>query len=321
MSDQFLKNPDRALKLSGRLFILNLLLLFMFIMMKAGTSLAQEVSPCPAGVNMVPIQIMGQIKPSSVTTLSDAKILDFPPGFLYFVTSVTEHVAAKLAQEKLCLDSAENRERSLLQFVLMPVSIMETYPLVSEPQLEAQPTAVCRISSPWIDMVIEPGPIPQVRAIVRYNERQLLADQAMLSGEQGVPTGVAKRLAASEYNQYATEYSRWWGSSSQTWIAERVPSDLLWLFRRTAPGLVPFRNSATGTKIQVMEKGAEGYTKIVIALIDRCFESGGAAIHCDSILDVADLIQIDEYKIDMPIKLPNRHGDSVNLECLKGDKS
>jgi len=43
------------------------------------------------------------------------------------------------------------------------------------------------------------------------------------------------------------------------------------------------------------------YTKLVIALIDRCFAADGADLHYNSILDAADLIPLEEYKIDTPL--------------------
>ena len=47
-----------------------------------------------------------------------------------------------------------------------------------------------------------------------------------------------------------------------------------------------------------IEKGAERYTKLVIALIDRCLASGEVDVHYSSILDVSDLISLEQYKID-----------------------
>jgi hypothetical protein len=44
---------------------------------------------------------------------------------------------------------------------------------------------------------------------------------------------------------------------------------------------------------KVTEKGAEGYTKLVIALIDRCFASDRAYLHYNSILDATDLISLE----------------------------
>ncbi|MDR1351570.1 MAG: hypothetical protein LBJ59_12495 [Zoogloeaceae bacterium] len=52
-------------------------------------------------------------------------------------------------------------------------------------------------------------------------------------------------------------------------------------------------------------KGTEGYTRLVLALIDRCFasdEATGAHLHYNNILDAADLIPLEQYKIDMPVR-------------------
>jgi hypothetical protein len=54
-----------------------------------------------------------------------------------------------------------------------------------------------------------------------------------------------------------------------------------------------------------IEKSAEGYTKIVLALIDRCFASPASdsvGFYYDNILDVADPVLLKQYKIDTPIR-------------------
>ena len=292
---------------SGVFLRLAELLLFMavFSFWASFPALAEEVSPCLVDVDTMPIQIVGGSGHGDVSTLSATKVINTPPGFSGFVTTVTEHLEARLTQEKLCLNSAESRERSLLQFVPMRASVTKSYPLVSVPQLGTQPASLCRLSSPWLDLAIERGPVPQVHAIIRYSERQLLTDQAILAGAQDVPAGIPMPMAFDEFMQYASEYLRveWPYPLRVPRVAEGVPPDLLWLFRGSSQtDMVPFRNSAFGAKMKAMEKGAEGYTKIVIALIDHCFASDGANIHYDSILGVADLIQIDEYKIATPIR-------------------
>jgi hypothetical protein len=55
---------------------------------------------------------------------------------------------------------------------------------------------------------------------------------------------------------------------------------------------------------EAREKGAEGYTKLVISLIDRCFaadESKRTNLRYASILDVADPVLLEQYRIDMPV--------------------
>ncbi len=261
--------------------------------------MAEGLSNYP--VDTLPIQIVGTGGRGDVTTLSKAKIADSPPGFIAFVTRITEHIAFRLAQENLYL---ANKDNSLLQFMSWPINsgIPDS---VSKLETRSSPAGSCRISSPWIDILIERKPAPSVRAIARYNERQLLIDQAILAGVSDVSTDVAMPLGRNEFNRYAdleyelTEIRR---QPALKPIEERVPPDLLWLFRRAwqdSPGR--FSGPAGASMRKAMEIGADGYTQIVIALIDRCFASEGADIHYGSILDVSELVSLEQYKIVTPL--------------------
>lgn len=277
--------------------------LFLASVMAANTSFAGGVSQCPA--DTIPIQIVNEISNGPETILSAARLSDSQPHFRAFVTAVTVHVAARLSRDKLCLDSADSKQRSLLQFANWSLDNWrnESPPPVLPPS--ALPSSGCRISSPWIDLAIERGPVPSIRGVVRWNERQLLADQAVLSGARNVPPGVALPLKSREFTDFALDYadSEILREPAAKPIEERVPSDLLWLFRRSWQSTTaPFIGSARGAMNRAMEKGAEGYTKLVIALIDRCFDADGTEIHYGSILDAADLIPLEQYKIDTPIR-------------------
>jgi hypothetical protein len=144
--------------------------------------------PCP---NTLPIQIISADSP-------DAQ-------FSVFVDAVTERIAVHLAKEKLCITGAKSTEsmsdaaihhHSLLQFVYWPLFTGYEYlvPVMTYPG--GQPPPSCRISSPWIDLVVDRGASPSIRGIVYWNERQLLADQAVLAGARNVPLGMAMLVVA-----------------------------------------------------------------------------------------------------------------------------
>jgi len=280
-------------------------LLLVVSVMVAGTSSAGGISRCP--VDSVPIQTVGARGSDPVATLSTAKTLvlsGYDPRFRAFVTAVTEHVTTRLGKNKLCLNSAKSKERSLLQFVNWSLATGGR-PLAPVPPLDARPSTGCRISSPWIDLAIERKPVPWIRGIVRWNARQLLADQAMLAGAKNVPPGVAMPLTDSEFVHFAYEYedSELPPRPTTKPLEERVPPDVLWLFRRSWQSTRgPFYGFARGAMDNAMEKGAKGYTKLVIALIDRCLTSDGESLRYNSILDAADLIPLEQYKIDTPIR-------------------
>jgi len=287
-------------------------LLLVVSVMAASTSTAGGVSQCP--VDKVPIQItdganrdlMAGVIRYPIVILSADEILPYPtPHFRTFVMTITEHIAVRLTKNKLCLDSAESKERSLLQFENWPLFTYGDKPHAPGSLLDARPSNGCRIFSPWIDLVIERKPVPWIRGIVRWNQRQLLADQAVLAGVQNVPLGVAMPLTSSEYVRFT--YEEYVNSELNLMpaakpIEERVPPDLLWLFRRSTQSTRgPFGGYVGAAMDNAIEKGVESYTKLVIALIDRCLVFNGTNLNYKSILDAADLIPLEQYKIDTPI--------------------
>lgn len=272
-------------------------LIFMTTVVAAGSSTAGSVPQCAA--ETLPIQITNEALVYPVTTLSGLKLASFePPQFRTFVTAVTQHIATWLASEKSCIDGADSTKQSLLQFVKWQLATSEKEPLVPPSLPNTRPSGACRITSPWIDLSLERGPVPQIRAVIRWNERQFLVDQALLAGARDLPLGVAMPLNGRELGDFVNNYanSEILGQPSAKPIETRIPPDLLWLFRRSSWNMRgPF-----STRIHVVaEMGAEGYTQLVIALIDRCMDSsGGVDIHYSNILDVSDLISLEKYKIN-----------------------
>jgi hypothetical protein len=255
----------------------------------------------------VPIEIMTPGRGGSKVKRSAADISD-RPHFQDFVTAVTERVEAWLTREQHCINSNPNTaqwERSLLQFVDWPLFIHRDFTVPVLQGTGGQPFD-CRISSPWVDLVVMRGAAPRVRGIFRWSERQLLFDQTVLYRERDLPPGVAMPLNNWEFRHFANEYQATVFEKRQAAkpIGERVPPDILWLFRRSGfnERAGPFSGSALYGMSKATEKGAEGYAKLVLALVDRCLAStSGAKIHYNSILDAADLIPLSQYKIDMPV--------------------
>ncbi|MDL2260083.1 hypothetical protein LJB99_04345 [Deltaproteobacteria bacterium OttesenSCG-928-K17] len=299
MFNRLLEKCGGLLKSRRKLIIIALPLVFV-----CGVA-AWWASLCPVDVESVPIQIVYAFEYGEVTTLSNTKFNRSSfSSFPAFATAVTEHLAAKLAQERICLNSTESREGSLLQFVTSGVNVI---PQTSVPPLEGRPSNGCRLTSPWVDLVIERKPVPSVRGIVRYSERQLLVDQALLAGLQ-VPPGTTAPLNSIEFRRYADlEYapSEILHEPMEKPVEERVPPDLLWLFRHSSQeSEVSFTGLAIGSMRAAMSTGSEGYTKIVIKLIDRCLESEGEDIHYNNILDVDDAALLEQYRIVTSISRP-----------------
>jgi len=298
--------------------------------MMASSATAGE---CPA--EAVPIQIIEGVGYDSfpnhdfILTLEDGTVKDVShnggrnnefafsafknanPHFSYFVKTVTKHVADRLGKENLCINNHDSRKRSLLQFVNWRLFIGREKLLTSVPSIDRidnNLSGSCRVVSPWIDIVIGRSPVPWVRGVVRWNQRQLLADQAILDGASNVPPGVAMPLTQREFFHFAFEYAdseidHVPATAKLKPIAARVPADLMWLFRRAVQTTRwPFDSEAMVTMRKATEKSTEKYTALTIALIDRCFASDGEELHYSSILDAADLISLKQYKIDTPFR-------------------
>ena len=275
-------------------------LTFLIGLTMVGTSAAEGGSPCP--VDSIPNSHIGWLNASAAEISKVSETDEYIAAAVTFVITVTKHIAARLGRENLCPNSAESKELSQLQFVQWFIDFSKNNPPAPAPRLDVRPSHGCRISSPWIELAIERKPIPWIRAVSRWNERQFIADQAILAGVKNVPPGVAKPLVADELMRFEKEYenSEVRGKPAAKPIEKRIPPDLLWLFRHYPMESFPVYHFG-GNSSLVMNMGADGYTKLVLALIDRCFDSAdGANLRYNSILDVADPILLEQYKIDTP---------------------
>ena len=306
------------------------LLLFLAGVMTASASAAENVSPCPG--DALPIQITNpggspiKLTPggSEITFIRpgvpDAKrpVAELPHYLQHFsalVTAVTEHVAARLVRDQLCIraGSAEKmhtdewRTRSWFQFVYWPLFMSHEYIVPAMDSSGASLFPSCRISSPWMDLIVDRSPVPLIRGIVYLNERQLLADQAALAGVRHVPPGGrAMPPKPNELGRFMAdyEYSEIRREPTAKPVEERVPPDILWLLRYSSQStIMPFVGFVNEAIDNATRKSVPGYTQLVLTLIDRCFDSsasGRVDLHYDIILDVADPGLLDLYKIDTP---------------------
>jgi hypothetical protein len=267
----------------------------------------------------VSIQIMTPGYGGAEIKRSTAEIPEAIPYFRAFVTTITEHVAARLVRDKLCISNAKSMEDmdsmgnaefkrlSLLQFTHWNL-VMHYDFLVPVPPHPPQGSGGCVISSPWIDLALVRSPVPAIRAAVRWNEHQLLADQAILASVHNVPQSMAMPLKPREFGYFIGKYlenPEYLREPTAKPIEEIVPPDILWLLRRSGRGgvsrLVTQGEEVEGFMHKATEKGAEGYTNLVLALIDRCFvsdETKWTYFYYNNILDATDLIPLEQYRID-----------------------
>ena len=271
------------------------------------SSAAGEISGCPK--NDIPIQIINQTTSGPVTFISEADISDpspsISPHFRYFVTSITERIKTNLGKDNICVDT----NRSLISFVKWPLTVRPNDELLSPSLPQNKRVASgCRITSPWIELVIERGQFPLVQGIVRWNQRQLLADQANLDAGRDVIVGLASPLGSKELAIFAEDFERSMTLEEQkNGIEDRIPPDIFWLFKHTAKsGFESYYMNVRGSVVSAQIINADDYTKLVLALIDRCMNSGEEVIEYKSIVDAHELIDVEQYKIEHIINGYNR---------------
>lgn len=276
-------------------------------MVSTNTRAADELSRCP--INDIPIQIISQTTSGPITFISEADLSDSSPSisphFHHFVTSITERIKTHLGKENICIDTS----RSLIQFVKWPLTVRPNDELLA-PTLPENRQAVsgCRITSPWIELVIERGDSPSVQGIVRWNQRQLIADQANLARGRNVITGLAIPLSSKELATFAEDFERAMTLGEQrNRIKDRIPPDVFWLFVHTAKiGFESYYMDVRGSIGSAQKINADNYTKLVLELIDRCINSGNETIEYQSIVDASDLVDVEQYKIEHIINGYNR---------------
>jgi len=249
--------------------------------------------------------VSARIRGDAVNVLSAFTHSD--PSFSYFVKTVTQHVAGRLGKDNLCTDNPDSTKHSRLRFVNWPLTIGEVNPLALISIPDRKLPASCRIVSPWIDFSFGRSPVPWVQGVVRWNERQLLADQAILAGARNVPSGVVMPLKFREFGHFELEYANSEIMRERepvaTPIDAYIPEDLMWLFRRSWQSTRgPFGSFVAHSMDIAIKKGIKNYTGLTIALIDRCLASDGEELHYSNILDAADLISLEQYKIDTPLR-------------------
>jgi len=253
------------------------------------------------------IQILDESKGELIPSESLETITD--PNFKNFVTEIINFLTGKIGSGKLCHESSAHHPlEAVLFFVYRPLIASGKDPVSLSADVTAlKSEAVCRLDSPWAELTISRSPKPVLRAVFRWNERQILLDQALLAGASTVHPAVVDPIEASVFEEYAADYtnavllarSPEARSQAQIDIAERIPADILWLFRHAWQSTkAPFSKAAKHDLGLVLERAAAPYVLLAESLVNKCFESSGATEKYRTILEMNGIFNIYDYKIN-----------------------
>jgi hypothetical protein len=170
----------------------------------------------------------------------------------------------------------------------------------------ASDAAARQLLSPWVRLVLGPPPACAVHAIVHWNERQFLRDQALLAGAtvdlSAPPTPLSEEAFARFAEDYAESVVREAAPERREQalaaLARRLPAELLWLFRHAPQSTRgPFANAAHGALHRALAQAGPGHAGFVNELLDLFLAAATPVERVDSVLALRDF-DFDRYRID-----------------------
>ena len=246
---------------------------------------------------------------SSGTQLPGEALNTLPDSlFKSFITSISAHLADKIDQFAQGCPSAAGKPEVTLFFIYRPLILTQAAPL-RVPQGPESPRVhgSCCLESPWVQIAIDRSPNLTVHAVFTWNERQVLLDQALLAGADLSGPRSPQSIAVHVFEQYVQDYadtvllasSPEERARAQEGIAERIPADILWLFRHAWQStFAPFSMEARHALGLTLKRAAPAYIALVEALADRCLAQDRQEEHYRTLLEVQDIVPLSAYRID-----------------------
>jgi hypothetical protein len=160
------------------------------------------------------------------------------------------------------------------------------------------------LDSPWVKLTLTNSYKPIARAVFFWNERQFLLDQALMSGESTdftkpllpIDIDILRNFKKDYESSLDVVYSTPINSRQEQYNAAisnlslRLPVDILWKFRNHGGGFSSIVND-------LINRLVSEYIDITETLLDRRFASIETEQRYQSILDLKDIFNINEYKI------------------------
>jgi hypothetical protein len=198
--------------------------------------------------------------------------------FKQFITSVSDHVLAKVGKVASASHASPEKAQVKLLFVRRPLLRADGAPVLAATALSLpQVDRGRRLDSPWVKATITSPSNCTIRAVFVWSERQLLLDRALLSGATAWPNEPLIPIESSAFATLKVAYEEFALSAPKIIqgdaVAERIPPDILWLFRQSWPS-TRARSTFTEAKLQLTVAHASGtYTIFVKGILDRILNS------------------------------------------------
>jgi hypothetical protein len=217
--------------------------------------------------------------------------------FRQFVTSVSDYVLYKNGGAPLLQVKSDDNPDIKLLFVRRTLLRADDAPILPASVLNPPHVdGARRLDSPWVKMTISPPPNCAVRATFVWSERQILLDQALMSGARGWPNEPVVPIAGRVFAQFAEDYTNSIilvpSLAGLAGVSRRIPPDVLWLFRHAPQSTRgPFSGIVIAALRGIIERASPDYTNLTMAVIDRGLASEKTEERYPSVVDVEGLSQ------------------------------
>jgi len=295
MAKQFLEKIKAKLRY---VVTIGLSVLTVFVIYKVfRTTQATEAWMCNS--NGYAIRIIDNSVTSEVRSIKAVN----DPYFKSFITSITDYISAKFSGAGSCKDNSGEEPMNRLIFVRLPLVTSGNDPLAPPPELDTSlPNITCHLDSPWLKLVIRHSHPPLIQGVFLWNERQFLGDQALLSNQNLSLNSPLVPLSNRLFQQYAADYA---DSeilrlpSGKSNITERIPFDVLWLFRNSPQTtFIPFSDAARSSMNTILKRATENYINLTQKLFDQCFASTQKVDQrYETVLDLRNTISLEQYQM------------------------
>ncbi|MBB1520844.1 hypothetical protein [Aquipseudomonas guryensis] len=245
--------------------------------------------------NIPSIQVIDEIRGGVVTSIEEVS----DPGFRHFVSIVSSSVNRLLQEGGGC--AAKDDGGSILIFVRTP--LVQNRPAVALPNIFNGPNFKgCRLYSPWVSLEFYNSPRPKVRGVIRWDQHQLLIDQAVMAGVMPKANEKANVISGDDFRRYAKLYvdAEFHRKPNALPLSLLMPPEILWLFRSSWQSTRgPFSSSAMRAMDNLVSRSTEGYADLLIGLVERCSSFGQGDVRYKSIVELKGIAPLDKYRVDV----------------------
>jgi len=266
------------------------------------------ISGVQSGAKADPVQVFFQIIDEGIPGHWPETSIDSvaDPGFRSFIASVSDYMLMKARNAAFCHRSSNTHEIELT-FVRRPLVLSAAASIGAPLPLDGPPPDGARLlDSPWLKLAITDSPHCHVRAVFQWSERQLLLDQALLSGAHARPDISMQPFTQPLYERFFRDYEDnilnvpiSEKPRGLALISERIPPEVLWLYLHASQNeFAPFFDSAYEALRSAMQRAAAGYADLTRVLVNNFASSHDSTKRYTNILDLMHLTELQNYRME-----------------------